>query len=98
MLGAMTAVTAAAAGAGSTLAVVAAWSGRALRNRRAAAEASLAATLATIMTVLGGDGIFAGAAFVLGAVAAVRFGFAISAATKDGPGRLLAELERESAA
>ncbi|HTJ25966.1 MAG TPA: adenylate/guanylate cyclase domain-containing protein [Candidatus Limnocylindria bacterium] len=94
----MTAVTAAAAGAGASLSVIAAWSGRALRNRRAAAEASLAAVLATIMTVLGGDGVLAGAAFVLGVVAAVRFGWAIAAATKDGPGRLLAELERESAA
>lgn len=94
----MTAVTAAAAGALAMLSGVAAWSGRALRNRRATSEASLAAGLATIMAVLGGEGIFTGAELVLGLVAIGRFGQAVAGATRDGPGRLVAELERESAA
>lgn len=94
----MTAVTAAAAGALAMLSGVAAWSGRALRNRRATSEASLAAGLATIMVVLGGEGIFTGAELVLGLVAIGRFGQAVAGATRDGPGRLVAELERESAA
>ena len=98
MLGLMTAVTAAVAGALATLSVTAAWSGRALRNRRATTEASLAGTLAMIMTVLGGEGIFTGGEIVLGLVAVVRFGQAIASATRDGPARLVAELERESAA
>lgn len=98
MLGPMTAVTAAAAGALGMLSVTAAWSGRALRNRRATTEASLGAGLAMIMTALGSEGIFTGAEVVLGLVAVVRYGQAIAGATRDGSARLVAALERESAA
>ncbi|HZX68307.1 MAG TPA: adenylate/guanylate cyclase domain-containing protein [Candidatus Elarobacter sp.] len=95
----MTTVTAAAAGALATLAIVAAATGRPLRRRREALESAGAAALATVAIILGGDeGVLAGVAIVLGAAAVIRYVQAVRAATRDAPARLFAAFERDSEA
>jgi class 3 adenylate cyclase len=95
----MTTVTAAAAGALATLAIVAAATGRPLRRRREALESAGAAALATVAIILGGDeGVLAGVAIVLGAAAVIRYVQAVYAATRDAPARLFAAFERDSEA
>jgi class 3 adenylate cyclase len=95
----MTTVTAAAAGALATLAIVAAATGRPLRRRREALESAGAAALATIAIILGGDeGVLAGVAIVLGAAAVIRYVQAVRGATRDVPARLFAAFERDSEA
>ncbi len=94
----MTSLTAVTAGSLGMLALVAAASGRALRQVQAAAESALAATIATIADVLGGDSVLIGVVAILGLAAAARFAWALVASTRDEPARMLALLERESAA
>lgn len=94
----MTPVTAAAAGALGALAVIAACTGRALRAPALAAESSLAAGIAALAAALGGDGVLVWMALVLGLAAVARYGQAVARASRDGSARLVAQLERESAA
>jgi class 3 adenylate cyclase len=95
----MTADAAAAVGALSALAGVAAATGPALRRRRETLEAAAAAGLAVLAIVLGGDdGVLAGVAIVLGAAAIARYAHAVYVATRDGPARLFATFDRESEA
>ncbi len=94
----MTPVTAAAAGALGALAVIAACTGRALRAPAQAAESSLAAGIAALAAALGGDGVLIWMALVLGLAAVGRYAQAVAGATRDRSSRLVAQLERESAA
>ncbi len=94
----MTPVTAAAAGALGALAVIAACTGRALRNPALAAESSLAAGIAALAAALGGDGVLIWMALVLGLAAVGRYAQAVAGATRDSSAKLVAQLERESAA
>lgn len=94
----MTPVTAAAAGALGALAVIAACTGRALRAPALAAESSLAAGIAALAAALGGDGVLVWMALVLGLAAVARYAQAVAGASRDGSARLVAQLERESAA
>ncbi|HEY0613146.1 MAG TPA: adenylate/guanylate cyclase domain-containing protein [Candidatus Elarobacter sp.] len=95
----MTPVTAAAVGALGALAIVAAATGGALRRRRETLEASGAAALAMLATILGGDeGVLLGVALVLAGAAVARYAQAVVSATRDAPARLFAALERENEA
>ncbi|GAC1573861.1 MAG: hypothetical protein NVS3B7_05480 [Candidatus Elarobacter sp.] len=94
----MTSVTAGAAGALLALSVIAAGSGRALSRRAETVEAAGAAFVAAIAFVFDVDGVLDGVALVLGLAAAARYAYAVISATRVGPARLFAALERESAA
>ena len=94
----MTSVTAGFAGALLALSVIAAGSGRALSRRAECSQAALAALVAAVAIMLDADGVLDGVVLVLGLAAAVRYALAVVSATREGPARLFAALERESAA
>jgi class 3 adenylate cyclase len=94
----MTSVTAAAVGALLALSVVAAGTGRALSRRAQTIEAAGAAYVAAVALMFDTDGVLGGVALVLGLAAVARYVYAVVSATRNGPARLFAALERESAA
>ncbi|MBV8579639.1 MAG: adenylate/guanylate cyclase domain-containing protein [Candidatus Eremiobacteraeota bacterium] len=94
----MTSVTAAAAGALGALAVIAAGTSQVLRRPREGFEAAAAAALAVLALLLGGDGVLAGVAFVLGAAAALRYAHAVRGAGRSATARLFRAFERDSQA
>src|ERR1700736_2736806 len=94
----MTSVTAAAVGALLTLSVVATGTGRALSRRAATLEAAAAAYVAALVLMFDADGVLSGVALVLGLAAIARYVHTVVSATRTGPARLFAALERESAA
>ena len=94
----MTSVTAAAVGALLAISVVAAGTGRALSRRAQTIEAAGAAYVAAVALMFDTDGVLGGVALVLGLAAVARYVYAVISATRNGPARLFAALERESAA